>query len=481
MEHFDVVIVGAGLSGVGAACHLQKRCPKKTYAILEARGAVGGTWDLFRYPGIRSDSDMFTLGYAFRPWKGKPIADGASIRGYIRDTATEHGVDRHIRFHRRVRSARWSSEDAAWTVEAEDAHSGKPVRYGCRFLFVCSGYYSYDAGFLPAFPGTERFRGPIVHPQAWPEALAYAGKRVVVIGSGATAITLVPALADRAGHVSMLQRSPSYVLAAPNRDVIAEAFERGLPAKWAYTLTRWKNALLYVVLYQLCRRRPELVKRLLRRQVKGRLGPAFDIDTHFTPSYDPWDQRLCVAPDGDFFQAIRAGRVSVVTDHIDTFTEGGIRLKSGGELEADIIVTATGLNLLPFGGIRFHVDGQAIEIPSTLSYKGMMLSDVPNFAFATGYTNASWTLKCELACAYLCRLLNHMDRHGYRKCLPHNDDPSMRQAPLIDLAAGYVLRSADRFPRQGSRAPWRLYQNYLLDVPSLRWGRLNDGAMHFSG
>jgi len=481
LEHFDVLVVGAGLSGIGAGCHLQARCPGKTYTILEARDCIGGTWDLFRYPGIRSDSDMYTLGYAFRPWKdAKAIADGPSILNYVRETAREHRIDEKVRFHHRVVRAEWSTADARWTVEAERGDTQERVRVTCGFLLMCSGYYRYDHGYTPAFRGTERFRGPIVHPQQWTEEIDYAGKRVVVIGSGATAVTLVPALARRAAHVTMLQRSPSYIVSLPAEDPIASFLRRRLPARLAYTIVRWKNVLLTLLSFQLSRRRPAIAKALLRRGVERHLPPGYDIDTHFKPRYGPWDQRLCLAPDGDLFEAICSGRASVVTDRIDTFTERGLRLQSGAELEADLIVTATGLNLLALGGMPVTVDGDEVDISKTLSYKGMMLAGVPNLAITFGYTNASWTLKCDLTCEYVCRLLNHMREQGYVRCTPLNRDPSITEEPFIDFSSGYVQRSIDQFPRQGSRAPWRLYQNYALDVLSLRFGAVSDGAMQFA-
>jgi cation diffusion facilitator CzcD-associated flavoprotein CzcO len=482
LEHFDVLVVGAGLSGIGAGCHLQARCPDKVYAILEARDCIGGTWDLFRYPGVRSDSDMYTLGYAFRPWKdAKAIADGPSILNYVRETAREHRIDEKIRFHHRVVGAEWSTADARWTVEVERGDTHESVRMTCGFLLMCSGYYRYDHGYTPAFRGTERFRGPIVHPQQWTDDIDYAGKRMVVIGSGATAVTLVPALAQSAAHVTMLQRSPSYIVSLPAEDPIASLLRRRLPAHLAYTIVRWKNVLLTLLSFQLSRRRPALAKALLRRGVERHLPPGYDIDTHFKPRYGPWDQRLCLAPDGDLFEAICSGRASVVTDGIDTFTERGLRLHSGGELEADLIVTATGLNLLALGGMPITVDGQAVDISKTLSYKGMMLAGVPNLAIAFGYTNASWTLKCDLTCEYVCRLLNHMREQGYVQCVPLNRDPSITEEPFIDFSSGYVQRSIDRFPKQGSKAPWRLYQNYALDILSLRFGAVDDGAMQFAG
>jgi monooxygenase len=480
-EHLDVLIVGAGLSGVGAACHLQAECPDKTFAILEARDAIGGTWDLFRYPGIRSDSDMFTLGYRFRPWEdAKAIADGPSIREYIRETAREHDVERRIRFDHRVVRAEWSTDDARWTVEVERTDTGETISLTCWFLFACTGYYRYDEGYAPEFEGTERFRGPIIHPQHWPEDLDYSGKRVVVVGSGATAVTLVPAMAKDAAHVTMLQRSPSYIVTLPAEDPIANFLRRVLPAKLAYAIVRWKNVLITSGFYQLSRRRPKLTKALIRRGVERHLPPGYDVDPHFRPRYQPWDQRVCLVPDGDLFESIARGEASIVTDSIETFTEKGIRLASGEELEADLIITATGLNVLFLGGMDLAVDGRQVEPSETVGYKGMMLSGVPNLAVALGYTNASWTLKCDLCAEYACRLINHMDEHGYRQCMPREPDPSVEREPFIDLTSGYVLRAIERLPKQGSRAPWRLYQNYARDILMLRRGPLEDEGIEFS-
>jgi cation diffusion facilitator CzcD-associated flavoprotein CzcO len=480
-EHVDVLIVGAGLSGIGAGCHLQMSCPNKSYAILEARDSIGGTWDLFRYPGVRSDSDMYTLGYAFRPWSdAKAIADGPAILGYLRETARAYGVDRRVRFNHRVVRAEWSTADARWTVEAERTDTGETVGMTCAFLLMCSGYYRYDEGYTPEFEGTDRFQGTIVHPQHWPDDIDYAGKRVVVIGSGATAVTLVPALAQDAAHVTMLQRSPSYIVSLPGEDGFANFVRRVLPARIAYSIVRWKNVLITSAFFQLSRRRPELVKTMIRRAVAKRLPPGYDVDTHFKPRYNPWDQRVCLVPDSDLFEAICDGRASVVTDRIETFTETGLRLASGAELEADLTVTATGLNLLPLGGMDIAVDGRRVELPKTMGYKGMMLSGVPNLAVAIGYTNASWTLKCDLTHAYVCRLLNHMDERGYRQCTPENRDPSISEEPFIDFTSGYVLRSIDKFPRQGSKPPWRLYQDYARDVLTMRFGAIDDGVMVFS-
>jgi monooxygenase len=481
VEHVDVLIVGAGLSGIGAACHLQADSPRKSYAILEARESIGGTWDLFKYPGIRSDSDMYTLGYAFRPWEqAKSIADGPSILDYVRQTAIDHDVERHIHFGHRVLRAEWSTADALWTVEATRQDTGEIVQMTCGFLFMCTGYYRYDEGHTPQFAGTESFGGQIVHPQHWGEDIEHAGKRVVVIGSGATAVTLVPALAQSAEHVTMLQRSPSYVVSLPGEDPLAKVARRLLPAKAAYAVVRWKNVLVTMLVFQLSRRRPAFVKRLVRRGIERRLPDGYDVDTHFTPSYDPWDQRMCLVPDSDLFTALSSGGASIVTDHVDTFTPTGLRLRSGQELDADIVVTATGLNLLALGGMQIAVDGRDVEIADTMSYKGMMLSGVPNLALSFGYTNASWTLKADLTCGYVCRLLNHMDAHGYTHCTPVNDDPSLTEQPFIDFSSGYVQRSIHLFPKQGSRVPWRVHQNYARDMFSLRRDELEDGELRFS-
>jgi cation diffusion facilitator CzcD-associated flavoprotein CzcO len=480
-DHVDVLIVGAGLSGIGAACHLQSNCPDKSYAILEARERSGGTWDLFKYPGIRSDSDMYTLGYSFRPWtQAKSIADGPSILDYVRQTAADHGVDGKIRFNHRVLRAEWSTDDACWTVEAQHGEQEESVRISCNFLFLCSGYYRYDEGYTPEFPGSEQFAGRIVHPQHWDEDIDYAGKRVVVIGSGATAVTLVPSMAESAAHVTMLQRSPTYIVSLPAEDPVAKLLRRFLPAKVSYPIMRWKNVLVTMASFQLSRRRPKAMKALLRKGLERQLPVGYDIDTHFNPSYNPWDQRLCLVPNGDLFEAISAGRASVVTDRIERFTETGIKLVSGAELEADVVVTATGLNLVALGGMEFSVDGQDVTLADTMSYKGMMLSGVPNMAFSVGYTNASWTLKCDLTCEYVCRLLGHMDEAGFRQCTPHNRDPRVSERPFIDFSSGYVLRSIDKFPKQGSKAPWKLHQNYPMDIINLRFGSVEDGVMEFS-
>jgi monooxygenase len=480
-EHFDVIIVGSGLSGIGAAYHLQTYCPRKSFVILEARDAIGGTWDLFRYPGIRSDSDMYTFGYSFRPWESKDsIARGELIRSYIRETAEAYGIDRKIRFRYRVKRVSWSSADALWTVDVERGDEREPVRFMCNFLFGCTGYYDYADGYAPQFPGAENFRGRVVHPQKWPENLDYAGKHVVVVGSGATAITIIPAIAKTAALVTMLQRSPSYVVARPSQDPFALWLRHHLPPKLAHSIARWRNALYGLYLYNRCRRKPELVKRWIAGQVRHMLGPDYDVETHFTPRYDPWDQRMCLAPDADFFRSIRSGKAEVVTDQIDTFTKSGIRLQSGRELPADIIVTATGLKLQMLGGIKVSVDGKPVNFGETMNFKGVMFSGVPNLANTFGYTNASWTLKADLISAYVARLLNYMDKHGHDSCTPRNRDPSITPEPFLDFSSGYIRRSIDQLPRQGSRKPWKLYQNYVLDTVSLRFGSLGGGGLEFS-
>jgi cation diffusion facilitator CzcD-associated flavoprotein CzcO len=477
----DVLIVGAGLSGIGAAVHLQRRCRSKSYVILEAREAVGGTWDLFRFPGVRSDSDMYTLGYSFRPWMNpNAIADGTSIRRYIADTAREAGIEEHIRFGHKVIRASWSGESALWTIEAELGSGQAPVRFRCRFLYICSGYYSYESGYRPRFPGESSYRGTVVHPQFWPDRLDYAGKRVVVVGSGATAVTLVPEMAKSAAHVTMLQRSPSYVFNLPAVDAVANRLRRWLPARLAYPLVRIKNVLIGAAFFQLARRRPELAKKRLIRMVQERLPPGFDVEQHFTPRYNPWDQRVCVVRDGDLFKAIASAAVSVVTDHIDAFTVDGIRLKSGAIVQADIVVLATGLKLNLLGDIDFAVDEVPVQIGRSMAYKGAMLSGVPNLAYTFGYTNASWTLKAELTASYVCRLLRHMDSNGYRIAVPRQD-PAVAEESFLDFTSGYVVRASGFLPKQGSRRPWKVYQNYFLDALTLRFGRIDDGVLEFAG
>lgn len=477
----DVLIIGAGLSGIGAARALTDQCPDKRYLILERRNAIGGTWDLFRYPGIRSDSDMYTLSYSYKPWtQRKAIADGPDIKRYIEDIADESGITHNIRFQRKVTQASWSSQDALWTVTAlaTDAQGNEhEERFQTRLLSVCAGYYSYDEGYRPDFPNEQAFTGQIIHPQFWPSDLDYAGKRVVVIGSGATAVTLVPAMARTAAHVTMLQRSPSYVVTRPLEDGMAQRLQKWLPLSTAHRLTRWKNVLVSAFFYRLARNKPEMFKDRLLQMARTQIGPGIDMK-HFTPSYKPWDQRLCAVPNGDLFHDIRAGRASVVTDTIEAFTENGLRLSSGQELEADIIITATGLKLNAMGDVKVSVDGEPVVFSDCMSYKGMMLSDIPNLILTFGYTNASWTLKAELTSNYTCRLLRHMDRKGYRVAVPHRD-PSVKTEPFLDFTSGYVQRAANTLPKQGDRRPWQVHQNYLQDKLTIEYGRVDDGVLQF--
>ncbi|MTV27545.1 NAD(P)/FAD-dependent oxidoreductase [Nitriliruptoraceae bacterium ZYF776] len=483
LEDVDVLVVGAGLSGIGAACHLAMKRPQDRVVVLEARGDLGGTWDLFRYPGIRSDSDMFTLGFGFAPWEGeRSIAAGADILAYLRETAREHGVDRLIRYRRRVVALAWDSDRSRWVADVRDEDTGELTRLTAHHVHSCTGYYRYDEGYTPQLPGRDRFTGTVVHPQDWPEDLETLGRRFVVVGSGATAMTLVPALARQvgpAGHVTMLQRSPSYVLSLPDRDPVASLLRRVLPPRRAYALVRWKNVLQSSMLYQASRRFPGLVRRVLRWRLAKQLPDHVPVDVHFRPTYDPWDQRLCLVPNGDLFRALRGGAASIVTDHIDTFTEDGIRLRSGDHLDADVVVTATGLNLLMMGGVRFTVDGAPVDLAETVAYKGTMLSGLPNFSFAVGYTNASWTLKVDLAADLLCRLRDHLDRTGNDQVWPQPPDATQRLRPLIDLESGYVKRSLDQLPRQGEREPWRLFQNYVRDVRLFRHGPVDDEGVRF--
>jgi monooxygenase len=477
---FDVIIVGAGLSGIGVAYHLQRDCPRKSFIILEARSAIGGTWDLFRYPGVRSDSDMHTLGYRFRPWRGEEsIAGSPAILAYLEDTAREYGIERKIRFRHKVTRASWSSEDARWTLDVMGADAGM-LTYTCNFLQMCSGYYDYDAGYMPGWPGMERFQGEILHPQQWPEDLDYAGKRVVVIGSGATAVTLVPAMTDKAAHVTMLQRSPTYIVARPAKDATVNRLYAKLPERLARALARWKYILLQMYFYNMARKKPEAFKQRIIALARAQLGPGVDMEKHFTPRYNPWDQRLCLVPDGDLFKAIREGKASVVTGEIESFTAAGVKLRSGEELLADIIVTATGLVVRLMGGAQLVVDGKPVNPGATLSYKGMMFSDVPNLASTFGYVNASWTLKADLIAEYLCRILNTMDRGGYAYCTPRNADPTVTADASPPLASGYMQRAKDVLPKQGSKRPWKLHQSYARDMLALRFGSINDGTLMFT-
>ncbi|MGH3361610.1 MAG: flavin-containing monooxygenase, partial [Nocardioides sp.] len=475
----DVLIIGAGLSGIGAAAQLTREHPDRSYAILEMRHATGGTWDLFRYPGVRSDSDMYTLGYRFKPWTDdQALADGPAILDYVRETAREYDVERHVRTGHTVTAASWDSGSATWTVDVDTPEG--PRQLTTSFLWCCSGYYDYDEGYTPELPGVDRFAGTLVHPQHWPEDLDYQGKRVVVIGSGATAVTLVPAMAESGvGYVTMLQRSPTYVLSLPAVDGIARRLRRVLPEKAAYALTRWKNVALATALFQLSQRRPRFMRKVIRGQNARFLPAGYDVDTHFNPRYDPWDQRLCLVPDANLFRAVDSGTAEIVTDTIETFTESGLRLASGRELEADVIVTATGLNIRLFGGIEFAVDGEKVHLPDQIAYKALMLSGLPNYAYTIGYTNASWTLKADLVAEYVCRLLAHLDRHGHRSVVPVPGD-DVEEQPFLDFQAGYVLRALDRLPKQGNAEPWRLRQNYLHDVRTIRRGEIDDGALRFA-
>ncbi len=477
-EHFDVIIIGAGLSGIGAACHLKRHCPDKRILLLEARETMGGTWDLFRYPGVRSDSDMFTLGYSFRPWLGaKAITDGASILDYVRDTARAYKVDRHIRFGHRATRADWSGDGAIWTLEVERG-GAEPIRLSCNFLLGCSGYYDYANGHMPDFPGIAQFAGQVVHPQRWPEGLRTEGKRIVLIGSGATAVTLAPTLARTAASVTLLQRSPSYVVSLPSEDGLAKWLRARVSDGFAYKVVRWRNVLLGIYLYRSMRSKPVRARERIAALMREAVGPDYDTGAHFTPAYNPWDQRLCIVPDGDLFEALRDGTVEMATDTIESFTKDGIRLASGGELAADLVISATGLQMQFLGGIRLSVNGVAVDPAHTTVYKGMMLSDVPNFALTFGYTNASWTLKADLTSAYVCRLLNFMTRRGYDWCVAPRD-PAVGEQPLLNFSSGYVQRSIGDFPKQGERKPWRVYQNYLLDLLSTRTVPLRDGTMTF--
>ena len=479
MEHVDVIIVGAGLSGIGAACHLKRECPGRSFTILEARDAIGGTWDLFRYPGVRSDSDMHTLGYDFKPWTdAKAIADGPAILEYVRETARENGLMQRIRFGHRVRSARWVSDEARWTVTVDRVGHGRVEIVG-NFLYLCSGYYDYEGGHTPGFDGQEKFGGEIVHPQFWPETLDHAGKRVVIIGSGATAMTLAPAMAETGARVTMVQRSPTYVISRPDMDKVANSLRKWLPDRLAYAITRWKNVALQGMFYRQTRVRPAKVRSQLLGLVRRHLGPDYDVATHFTPRYDPWDQRLCLIPNADLFRAIKSGALEVVTDQIDRFTEHGIKLASGRELPADVVVTATGLRLAVMGGVTFTVDGKRVNFPDTTVYKGMMYSDVPNLVQTFGYINASWTLRADLTARYVCRLLNRMAERGVRQCTPRlrEEDREMPRRPWIDdFSSGYMQRSMHLFPRQGDRHPWRHAQDYAVDKKLTR-APIEDGVL----
>jgi monooxygenase len=477
----DVLIIGAGLSGIGMACQLQRAFPEKRLVILERRNNVGGTWDLFRYPGIRSDSDMFTFGYKFRPWNdAKILADGPSIRKYIGDTAASYGVDKKIQFGVKVLDANWSRERKCWVVTALHEPTGEQREYTAGFLVSCTGYFNHDQGFLPKFPGSSRFKGTTVHPQHWPENLDYRGKNVVVIGSGATAVTLVPAMAGKAGHVTMLQRSPTYIFSIPALDKLSALLAKFLPEKWVFGAARQRQITLQRWIYEACRRWPKLTRRLLLAQARRHLGKGFDM-THFTPKYMPWDERLCMVPDADLFDALKSGKASVVTDQIETFTASGIKLKSGKELAADIVVAATGLNLQMMGGMSLRVDGKALPVNARMTYKSMLLENVPNLAFVFGYTNASWTLKVDIAAAYLIRLLRFMQARNLQVATPRDIEGCALEEGMLDsLNSGYVQRAREIMPRQGSKLPWRVLMNYRRDRAMLVDESIEDGALSFS-
>ena len=480
-NHFNVIVVGAGISGIGAGYYLQKKCPNKSFVILEGRDNIGGTWDLFRYPGIRSDSDMNTMGFRFKPWMGvKSIADGPSILSYLHETVKENDLNKKIHFNQWVNEASWSSRDSQWTVQVENKKTQELQDFTCDFLFLCGGYYNYEEGYTPHFAGRENFLGQIIHPQKWPKNLDYKNNKVVVIGSGATAVTIIPTMAEEAAHVTMLQRSPTYFLSAPDEDPVGNFLRKFISSKLTYKLVRWKNIRFQWWFFQKCRKFPKKVKEFLIKQVREELGPNYDIETHFTPKYNPWEQRMCLVPNGDFFNAINAGKASVITDHIDRFTKKGIKLKSGVEVEADLIVTATGLNLEVCNGIKLEVDNNEVDISKTMTYKGMMFSDVPNLVATFGYTNASWTLRADLTSEYVCRLLNFMDKKGYANCCPRTAEHVEPDGDWLDFTSGYVKRSMHKFPKQGSRDPWRNTQNFPKDVLAIRWGNIDNKELKFT-
>lgn len=479
-KHFDVLIIGAGISGISAAYYLQEQCPNKSFAILEGRHTFGGTWDLFKYPGIRSDSDMYTLGFAFRPWTSKKaIADAPSIMTYLEETLEEFDLRKYIRFNQKVKKASWSSEEALWTIEVQEKGVDTLSQYTCNFLSMCSGYYNYEHGYTPDFKGIDQFKGKIIHPQKWPENLQYEQQKVVVIGSGATAVTIVPKMAEKAERVTMLQRSPTYVVSAPAEDKLANFCNSILPHKVAYTLNRWRKILMQRFGFYMARKYPNYMSKTLIDKVQKELGDDYDVQKHFTPNYNPWDQRICLVPDGDLFEAIKADKAEVVTDHIESFTERGLLLKSGKTLDADIIITATGLDFQLLSGIDYTVDGKAVDLSKTISYKAMMFSDIPNLSLAFGYTNASWTLKCDLSNQYVCRLLKYMEEHGYQQCTPRQNDPNLELEDWLDFSSGYIRRKMHTLPKQGTKKPWRLDQNYLVDRKMIGKSKIDDGVMEF--
>lgn len=478
--HFDTLIIGAGISGISAAHYMQTDCPNKTYAILEGRKNIGGTWDLFRYPGIRSDSDMYTFGFAFRPWtNAKTIAPRESIIEYLEDTIKDEGIDQHILFEHRVNKATWSSENSSWTVSVNMPDSDQPKIFTSSFLSLCTGYYDYKKGHTPSFKGSENFKGQIIHPQKWTEDIDYTDKKIIVIGSGATAITLVPSLAEKAAHVTMLQRSPTYIAIQPSIDKLGQYLYKILPIKTAFKINRWRKIRWQQFSYYISRRYPKTMKKLLLKGVEKSLDPGYDINTHFTPKYAPWDERLCLVPDGDLFAAIKKKKASVVTEHIEQFTENGIQLKSGKNLAADMIVTATGLKATIVSNFDIEVDGKLVDFSKTVSYKGCMFSDIPNMTLAFGYTNASWTLKCDMVSQYVCRLINHMDKNKFTQCCPKQNDPNLELLPYMDFTPGYIMRVLDRLPKTGSKAPWRVEQSYFYDKDIFEKNAVDDGVIEF--
>ena len=476
-ETYDVIIVGAGLAGIGSAYWLQEKCPDKSYLILEGRERMGGTWDLFKYPGVRSDSDMFTYGYKFRPWQNpQSLSKGEDILDYIRETATENGIDRNIRFKHKVTGANWSDEENQWKIES--FINGNEKIFYTRFLYICTGYYSYEEAYRPTFQGEENFKGQIILPQFWPQDLDYTDKNIVVIGSGATAVTLIPSMAEKAKSITMLQRSPSYIMNLPNKNGLFILMKQFLPLKSAYAITRRFNLTISILIYKFSKAFPRLMKKILMKAAATQAGPDCDVGKHFNPHYNPWDQRLCIVPDGDLFKAIKSGKASIVTEHIDRFTENGILLKSGQELEADIIVLATGLKIKLLGGATISLNGTPVDTNNSVVYKGMMISDVPNMAIAFGYTNASWTLKTDLTANYVCDLLNYMDKKGYEVVIPKKEE-NLETESFMNFDAGYIKRANHILPKQGTKKPWRVYQNYFKDMLAIRYGKLDDGVLQF--
>lgn len=479
-EHFDVIIIGAGLSGIGAACHLKRNCPSKTFAMLEGRSSIGGTWDLFKYPGIRSDSDMHTFAYSFKPWMyDKTISDGATIMKYLHETIVDYKLEQHVRCNKWITEISWDSNENKWTIEGQDKECNEAIHLTCNFILSCTGYYDYDEGYTPDFKGLEKYKGQFVHPQKWTADIDYKNKEVIIIGSGATAITLLPSMADKTKHITMLQRSPTYVVSMPKHDAFSKFVKRWLPAKTAHFLGRWKHILRQIYFYSISKKKPKQVRYYIKNEIKKVIREDFDVETHFNPKYDPWDERICAVVDNDLFKAINEGKCSVETDSIDSFTENGILLESGKELKADLVVSATGLKIKFVGGITIKVDGEILDPSKLINYKGMMLEGVPNMAAIAGYTNASWTLKADLVGEYVCRLLNHMDRKGQASCTPTLSDGKVEIEPASDLASGYIQRALDRLPKQGDRYPWKLNQNYIKDMIALRYKSVDDGYLIF--